>query len=123
MRISLRTRLVASAGAATLMASIVSGAPSAMAADPPEIVVQDGVTQPVFGYTDAVKERVEVTSTVDTDNNGELDIVSFDIMRPRATEEGLKAPVIMDGALTTPPSAAATRASARTTLPATPRAT
>jgi X-Pro dipeptidyl-peptidase len=96
MRISLRTRLAASAGAATLLASIVSGAPSAVAAAPPEIVVQDGVTQPVFGYADAVRERIEVVSDIDTDNDGALDIVSFDIMRPKATEEGLKAPVIMD---------------------------
>ena len=61
-----------------------------------EVVVEDGVTQPVFGYGDAIRERVFVTSDVDSDNNGQLDVVGFDIMRPAATEDGLKAPVIMD---------------------------
>jgi X-Pro dipeptidyl-peptidase len=93
MRISLTSRLAATVGAAVLVAT---GAPAAMAADPPQIVVQDGVTAPAFGYDDAITERVEVVSTIDTDNDGRLDIVSFDIKRPKATQDGLKVPVIMD---------------------------
>jgi X-Pro dipeptidyl-peptidase len=93
MRISLATRCAATAGA---LALVVAGAPAALAADSPEIVVADGVTQPVFGYADAITERIQVRSDVDTDNDGELDIVSFDIKRPAANRDGLKSPVIMD---------------------------
>jgi X-Pro dipeptidyl-peptidase len=93
MRISLTTRLAAVAGSAALL---VTGAPAAVADDPPAIVVADGVTQPVFGYADAITERVEVVSDIDTDNDGQLDIVSFDIKRPKASQDGLEVPVIMD---------------------------
>jgi hypothetical protein len=47
-------------------AAVVAGAlavfavPVAAAATPPSIVVENGVTQPVFGYTDAIRERVRV---------------------------------------------------------------
>ncbi|RKN29238.1 Xaa-Pro dipeptidyl-peptidase [Micromonospora musae] len=59
-------------------------------------VVRDGVTQPVFGYADAIRERVFVTSDVDTDGDGARDVVAMDIMRPKASERGLDVPVIMD---------------------------
>ena len=62
----------------------------------PEVVVEDGVTQPVFGYADAVRERVFVESDVDTDSDGLLDVVAMDIIRPQASEEGLQVPVVMD---------------------------
>ena len=62
----------------------------------PALTVEDGVTQPVFGYDDAIRERVFVTSDVDTDADGALDVVALDIMRPAATEAGHEAPVIMD---------------------------
>ncbi|MER5458372.1 Xaa-Pro dipeptidyl-peptidase [Micromonospora sp. NPDC002389] len=59
-------------------------------------VVADGVTQPVFGYADAIRERIFVTSDVDTDADGALDVVAMDIIRPRASEQGLRVPVVMD---------------------------
>jgi X-Pro dipeptidyl-peptidase len=93
----MKTRLTA--GAAIFAAVVLllgAGAQSAVAADPPQVVVQDGVTQPVFGYTDAIRERLWIDSPYDSDRNGELDKVAVDIMRPRATEDGLKVPVIMD---------------------------
>ncbi|WP_262281960.1 Xaa-Pro dipeptidyl-peptidase [Micromonospora sp. MA102] len=62
----------------------------------PRLVVEDGVTQPVFGYADAVRERIFVTSDVDTDGDGARDVVAMDIIRPRASENGLKVPVVMD---------------------------
>jgi X-Pro dipeptidyl-peptidase len=68
----------------------------ALAADPPTIVVADGVTQPVFGYADAIRERLFIDSTFDSDNDGLRDIIAFDVIRPRATENGLKVPVVMD---------------------------
>ena len=87
-------------GVAVLSATVLAAlgaAPQAQAADgPPSIVVQDGVTQPVFGYADAIRERVFIDSTFDSDNDGLRDIIAFDIMRPAATAQGLKAPVIMD---------------------------
>ena len=61
----------------------------------PEIVVED-VTQPVFGYNDAIRERVWVETDVDSEGDGVLDLVALDIMRPAATEQGLKSPVVMD---------------------------
>ncbi|GIJ44192.1 X-Pro dipeptidyl-peptidase [Virgisporangium aliadipatigenens] len=69
---------------------------AAAAGTVPEIVVADGVTQPVFGYADAVRERLFVESTFDSDSDGLRDIIAFDVMRPRATEQGLKVPVVMD---------------------------
>ena len=55
-----------------------------------------GKTQPVFGYADAIRERVFIESPYDSDKNGVKDIIAIDIKRPKATNEGLKAPVIMD---------------------------
>jgi X-Pro dipeptidyl-peptidase len=78
------------------VAVVIAAAPTAGAADPPEIVVEDGVTQPVFGYTDAIRERVWVETDVDSEGDGNLDLVALDIMRPAATEDGLKSPVVMD---------------------------
>ncbi|MGH2776105.1 MAG: Xaa-Pro dipeptidyl-peptidase [Actinomycetota bacterium] len=62
----------------------------------PTIVVEDGVTQPVFGYGDAIRERVWVESNFDSDSDGVNDRIALDIMRPQATEQGLKVPVVMD---------------------------
>ncbi|MBP2327912.1 X-Pro dipeptidyl-peptidase [Kibdelosporangium banguiense] len=65
-------------------------------AETPGIVVANGVTQPVFGYGDAIRERVFVDSPYDSDVDGKLDIIAVDIMRPAASDRGLKVPVIMD---------------------------
>ncbi|HEU0212624.1 MAG TPA: CocE/NonD family hydrolase [Jiangellaceae bacterium] len=81
---------------AVTVAIAVAVAPPAIAASAPEIVVEDGVTQPVFGYTDAIRERVWVETDVDSEGDGSLDLVALDIMRPAATEQGLKSPVVMD---------------------------
>ncbi len=69
---------------------------AAQAAEPSSVVVQDGVTQPVFGYDDAIRERVWVDTDVDSDRDGVDDVIGVDIMRPAATEEGLEVPVIID---------------------------
>ena len=45
---------------------------------------QNGVTQPVFGYADAIRERVWVESDFDTDLDGVNDRIALDIMRPAA---------------------------------------
>ena len=84
------------AGVAVLSAMVLAAlgaAPQAVAApDVPTIVVQDGVTQPVFGYADAIRERLFIDSTFDSDNDGLRDIIAFDLMRPAATANGLKVP-------------------------------
>lgn len=77
-------------------AALAAGGGTALARTAPEIVVKDGVTQPVFSYEDAVREHVYVQTQVDSDRDGELDRVNVDIVRPRETEQGLKVPVIMD---------------------------
>src|SRR5262245_49736576 len=85
-------RLAAAAAGAFVVAL---GAPAAFADSGP--VVMGGVTQPVFGYADAVRERVWVESTFDSDLDGVNDLIAMDIMRPQASETGdLRVPVIMD---------------------------
>jgi X-Pro dipeptidyl-peptidase len=88
-----RGRLVA---LAILMLTTMAGAPGASAVEPPGIVVADGVTQPVFDYGTAIRERVWVESDVDSEGNDELDLVAMHIIRPAASDEGLQVPVIMD---------------------------
>jgi X-Pro dipeptidyl-peptidase len=71
-------------------------APPRPADPPPGPVVEDGRTQPVYGYADAIRQRVWVPIEFDTDGDGTNDRISVDIIRPRATAEGLDVPVIMD---------------------------
>src|SRR3954469_1103785 len=61
-----------------------------------QIVVQNGETQPVFGYTDSLRDRVWVDSDFDSDSDGVMDRIAVDIIRPAETNNGLKAPVIMN---------------------------
>jgi X-Pro dipeptidyl-peptidase len=79
---------------AAVVATLTAGTQAS--AEKPHIVVANGVTQPVFGYGDAIRERVFVDSPYDSDVDGTLDIIAVDIMRPAASEHGLKVPVIMD---------------------------
>ncbi|EGD43875.1 putative Xaa-Pro dipeptidyl-peptidase [Nocardioidaceae bacterium Broad-1] len=72
---------------------VVGGAPVASAT--PTIKVSGGTTQPVFSYQDAIREHVRVQSPVDSDGDGEKDLVRVDIVRPKETSSGLKVPVIM----------------------------
>ena len=74
-------------------------AATAWAQTPPVIDTTGGKTQPVFGYADAIRERVFIDSPYDSDKNGVNDIIAIDIKRPKATNEGLKAPVVMDPSL------------------------
>ncbi|MEU6710096.1 Xaa-Pro dipeptidyl-peptidase [Nonomuraea sp. NPDC046802] len=68
----------------------------AQAAAAPKITVENGRTQPVFSYADAVREHVYVESPVDSDLDGKLDKVRVDIIRPKESGPGLKVPVIID---------------------------
>ncbi|MEV6491269.1 CocE/NonD family hydrolase [Actinoplanes sp. NPDC051633] len=82
--------------AVVAVALAVTATPALAADPPPQIVVSGGVTQPVFGYADAIRERLFIDSTFDSDHDGLRDIIAFDVIRPRATEQGLKVPVVMD---------------------------
>ncbi|MGJ7439660.1 Xaa-Pro dipeptidyl-peptidase [Aquipuribacter sp. MA13-6] len=89
--------VVAAALSTVLLATLAAPANAqGTEVETPVLTVADGVTQPVFGYDDAIREKVFVTSDVDSDSDGVLDVVAFDIMRPAATEDGHLAPVIMD---------------------------
>jgi X-Pro dipeptidyl-peptidase len=85
-------RLVA-AVAATLMALAL--APAALA-QAPSVVVEDGVTQPVFDYANAIRERVWIQSDFDSDLDGVADEIAVDIMRPAESDAGLAVPAIID---------------------------
>ena len=80
--------------AAAVVTAGLIGAPTASAQTAP--VIEGGKTSPVFGYADAIRERVFIESPYDSDKNGVKDIIAIDIKRPKATDAGLKAPVIMD---------------------------
>src|SRR5699024_8519304 len=58
--------------------------------------LDDGVTEPIYSYSDAIKETIYVKTTLHRDHDGEADNSAIDIMRPKETEGDLKVPVIMD---------------------------
>ncbi|GAB3801892.1 Xaa-Pro dipeptidyl-peptidase [Virgibacillus kimchii] len=58
--------------------------------------LEDGVTAPIYSYEDAIKETIYIASEMDSDRDGEMDLIAADIMRPQETEEGVEVPVIMD---------------------------
>jgi len=91
MSTSRRRGILAAVTLATVLG--VAGAPAASAT--PAIDVSGGVTQPVFSYADAIREHVRVRSSVDSDGDGNKDLVRVDIIRPKETRSGLKVPVIM----------------------------
>ncbi|HUQ54039.1 Xaa-Pro dipeptidyl-peptidase [Lentzea sp.] len=65
---------------------------TAQAAEGP--VFQDGEAQSVFDPKDVVKESLWVRAPVDSDRDGKDDEVYTEVVRPRATERGLKVPVV-----------------------------
>src|SRR3954465_1628095 len=81
--------------AVAVAAAALAGAASAQA-DPPTIVVDHNETQEAFDYTTALRDRVWVDTDYDSDADGANDKIAVDIIRPAATDQGLKAPVIMD---------------------------
>ncbi|MDY0409299.1 Xaa-Pro dipeptidyl-peptidase [Virgibacillus soli] len=74
--------------------------PTTMMEEPVEasssFILENGVTQPIYSYEDAIKETIYVASSLDSDRDGETDRIAIDIMRPKETEGDLKVPVIMD---------------------------
>jgi X-Pro dipeptidyl-peptidase len=81
--------------ACALLFAVPTGASAQSPA--PSIAVENGVTQPVFGYADAIRERVWVDcAACDGDHDGVADRIALDIIRPQASAHGLKVPVIID---------------------------
>ncbi|GLX02513.1 Xaa-Pro dipeptidyl-peptidase [Microtetraspora sp. NBRC 16547] len=78
------------------VAVVVIGATPAHATTDPAVTIEQGRSQPVFSYTDAIREHVYVESSVDSDSDGRLDRVRVDIIRPKESGSGLKVPTIID---------------------------
>ncbi|MGN1400021.1 MAG: Xaa-Pro dipeptidyl-peptidase [Bacillus sp. (in: firmicutes)] len=82
------------------MPFVYSGSTSVAAdskpSSPPQIRVENGMTQPIFSLEDAIVERVFVETKIDSDRDGRKDRVRADIIRPKETEEGMKVPVIYE---------------------------
>ncbi|MCF6408808.1 Xaa-Pro dipeptidyl-peptidase [Pseudalkalibacillus salsuginis] len=53
-------------------------------------------SQPIYNYEDSIKETVYVETALDSDRDGETDLIAADIIRPKETQESLRVPVIMD---------------------------
>jgi len=84
-------------GAPVGSASATSTSAADTQAVPPYVDPATHSTQPAYDYANAIRESVYVDTTMDTDNDGQDDVVAVDIVRPRETElSGLKIPVIMD---------------------------
>ena len=66
-----------------------------LAAEPDEIMVEDGVTQPVFSYEDAIREAVRVPSSVSSEEGDDVDMIYVDIIRPAASDGALDVPTII----------------------------
>ncbi|MGH3508538.1 MAG: Xaa-Pro dipeptidyl-peptidase, partial [Nocardioidaceae bacterium] len=87
---------------ATAVAASMLTAPSTGLAQPDDPVQQpvfvDGKAQAVFSTdpADWVVQELWVTSDVDSDGDGALDKVHFDVTRPAETEQGLDVPVLYE---------------------------
>jgi X-Pro dipeptidyl-peptidase len=85
---------------AALAALLLSAAPAAAQdrTPPPWLNLQDGVTQPVFPFENAIEETVFVESEVDSDGDGDRDRVRIQISRPGETEgtQDIKVPVVFE---------------------------
>ncbi|MGH2921453.1 MAG: CocE/NonD family hydrolase, partial [Gaiellaceae bacterium] len=92
MKAGNRGRLAAAVAAALMTLAL---APPALA-QAPSVVVENGVTQPVFDYGSAIRERVWIQSDFDSDLDGVNDEIAVDIMRPAESDAGLAVPVIID---------------------------
>ncbi|WP_394836839.1 Xaa-Pro dipeptidyl-peptidase [Pendulispora rubella] len=62
----------------------------------PAIVVENNETQPVYSYEAAIREVIYVEAPIDSDADGKPDLIALDVMRPKETDEGLKAATVME---------------------------
>lgn len=67
---------------------------AAAAAPPPGPVFENGEAQPVFDPADVIRESLWVDAPVDSDRDGAPDKVHVEVVRPAATERGMKVPTV-----------------------------
>lgn len=87
--------LIASA-LVVLACSALAVVPAQAQTPPPGPVFQDGQAQPVFDPTDVIREDRWVRAPVDSDRDGADDEVHVVVIRPRATELGLRVPAVYE---------------------------
>ena len=78
---------------AAVFTLLLPGIP-AIAAAPPVPVFRGGESQPVFDPAQVVRESLWVTAPVDSDRDGHDDQVHVEVVRPKATERGVRLPVV-----------------------------
>lgn len=88
-----RARAIAAALVAPLLVAALA-VTGAHAEPPQRPVFTGGETQPVFDPADVVREHRYVRAPVDSDRDGKDDEVHVVVVRPRATEQGLRVPVV-----------------------------
>ena len=82
---------------AALVGGLLFPASAAVADEAPALSIVDGVTAPVFDYSQAIRERVFIpVAGVDQDRDGVDDVTAIEIMRPAESDAGLKVPAIID---------------------------
>ncbi|WP_308492809.1 CocE/NonD family hydrolase [Microbacterium terrisoli] len=95
----MKTKFLALIGSAVVVAPLSLGAAgsaaNAVTDENPPILVKDGITQPLYDYSDAIRETVWVDAP-DLDGDGRRERVAADIVRPRELDGTAKVPVIMD---------------------------
>lgn len=64
------------------------------AREPAGPVFREGEAQPVFDPKNVIRESLYVTAPVDSDGDGRDDQVHVMVVRPKATEQGLRVPVV-----------------------------
>ncbi|KMS92308.1 x-prolyl-dipeptidyl aminopeptidase [Streptomyces regensis] len=84
--------IIAPVVAAVLTAALT--APAVHAAPPGGPVFSGGQAQPVFDPDDVVRDELWGRAPVDSDRDGQDDEVHVRVVRPRATEGGLRVPVV-----------------------------
>jgi len=89
-------RVLTAAALTALVAATLAVAPGRAAATPPTPVFEDGQAQPVFDPRDVIREEVWVRAPVDSDHDGRDDEVHAVVVRPRATELGMRVPVVYE---------------------------
>ncbi len=79
---------------AAVVVSLPLVAVNAAAGEVRQPVFADGQAQPVYDPADVVREHVWVEAGVDSDHDGVEDVVHVEVVRPRATDDGLRVPVV-----------------------------
>jgi X-Pro dipeptidyl-peptidase len=90
----MRTVRLLAAAACGLAVSVAAVAPATAAGPTPRPAVA-GPTQPVHDYGTSIREQIWVQTPVDSDADGKRDRVAVRVIRPAATADGLRVPIIL----------------------------